>query len=63
LARINIVTLDKNLESTKDELSEANDEIFILKGDIKVLEDKLLKIPILETVIENCYNESKTLKE
>jgi hypothetical protein len=63
LARINIVTLDKNLESTKDSLSEANDEIFILKGDIKVLEEKLLKIPILETVIESCYNESKALKE
>ena len=27
------------------------------------MEEKLLKIPVLETVIDNCYNEIKSLKE
>ena len=55
--------MNEVLTTTKDSLSEANDMIFVLKQDKADLEEKLLKIPILETVIESCQNEITTLKE
>tara|TARA_B110000285_G_C15132867_1_gene624845 strand:+ start:2143 stop:2280 length:138 start_codon:yes stop_codon:yes gene_type:complete len=45
--------LKETLTTTEDNLSEAKDEIYLLKSTIEDLEEKLLKIPILETIIVN----------
>jgi hypothetical protein len=53
--------LEEELSTTKDTLSEAQDENLLLNANVAELEEKLLKIPILETVIENCNDEIKAL--